>query len=104
MLKRASSDPSKSQRGQKQSKRKRPAAEDAKADATLEAKTLDDLANRIRICIKCPLCESRTHAVPGEGKPTAKVMIIGEAPGKQEDMTGRPFVGSSGKYLDYVIE
>jgi DNA polymerase len=42
--------------------------------------------------------------VPGEGKPTAKVMIIGEGPGKQEDQTGRPFVGNAGRYLDHVLE
>lgn len=64
---------------------------------------LEDLAQRIRVCTECPLHASRTVAVPGEGKSDATIMIIGEAPGKQEDQTGRPFVGSSGKYLDHVI-
>ncbi len=74
------------------------------AQRTLAVKRLDDLARRIRICIKCPLHASRTIAVPGEGKADAKVMIIGEGPGKQEDETGRPFVGNAGKYLDHVLE
>lgn len=41
--------------------------------------------------------------MPGEGKPNAKVMIIGEGPGKQEDLTGRPFVGNAGRYLEHVL-
>lgn len=69
-----------------------------------KARRLDELAAQIRVCTKCPLWESRTHAVPGEGKYTAKAMIIAEAPGKEEDETGRPFVGSTGRYLDKVLE
>lgn len=68
------------------------------------AKRLDELAAQIRVCTRCPLWESRTLAVPGDGKPGAKVMIIGEAPGKEEDETGHPFVGSAGRYLDQVLE
>ena len=68
------------------------------------AKRLEELAEQIRVCTKCPLCESRNQAVPGEGKLTAKVMIIGEAPGKDEDQSGRPFVGASGRYLDHMLE
>jgi uracil-DNA glycosylase family 4 len=64
---------------------------------------LDNLARRIRVCTRCPLHASRTIAVPGEGKSTARVMIVGEGPGKQEDKTGRPFVGSAGRYLEHVI-
>ena len=66
--------------------------------------TLESLARRIRVCPKCPLCQSRTLAVPGTGPPMAKVMIIGEAPGKDEDKSGEPFVGSAGRYLDHVLE
>lgn len=65
---------------------------------------LEELAAQIRVCIKCPLCESRTLAVSGDGKPTAKVMIIGEAPGKEEDESGHPFVGSAGRFLNHVLE
>lgn len=70
---------------------------------TQRAKRLDELAAQIRRCTKCPLCQSRTNAVPGDGKPTAKVMLIGEAPGKDEDQTGHPFVGAAGHYLDQVL-
>ncbi|MEA2174600.1 MAG: uracil-DNA glycosylase [Blastocatellia bacterium] len=69
-----------------------------------KAARLEELAAQIRVCTKCPLCESRTLAVPGDGKPNAKVMIIGEAPGREEDESGHPFVGSAGRYLDHVLE
>jgi uracil-DNA glycosylase family 4 len=66
-------------------------------------KKLAQLAKQIRVCTKCPLCESRTNAVPGDGSFEAVCMIIGEAPGKDEDKTGHPFVGSAGRYLDHVL-
>ncbi len=71
---------------------------------TKKAQRLDELAAQIRVCTRCPLHESRTQAVPGDGKYAAKVMIIGEAPGKEEDETGKPFVGAAGRYLDKVME
>jgi uracil-DNA glycosylase len=49
-------------------------------------------------------CETATHMVPGEGSPTAEVMIVGEAPGASEDKQGRPFVGRAGKLLDELLE
>jgi uracil-DNA glycosylase len=67
-------------------------------------KMLEELDAKIRVCTACPLHKSRTLAVPGEGKSNAKIMLIGEAPGRSEDQTGRPFVGSSGKFLDQVLE
>src|SRR5881275_2908532 len=70
----------------------------------LQSKKLDELAKQIRTCVECPLHQSRTLAVPGDGEASAKVMIIGEAPGKDEDKTGHPFVGSAGRYLDHVLE
>lgn len=70
----------------------------------MAAKELEALDSRIRNCVECPLCKSRTLAVPGEGKWNAKFMIIGEAPGRNEDLTGRPFVGNAGKFLDEVLE
>ncbi len=69
-----------------------------------KAQRLADLAGQIRVCVRCPLHQSRTLAVPGDGKPSAKVMIIGEAPGKEEDETGHPFVGSAGRFLNSVLE
>jgi DNA polymerase len=69
-----------------------------------KARRLEELASQIRVCTKCPLWESRTLAVPGDGKFSSKVMIIGEAPGREEDESGHPFVGSAGRYLDHVLE
>jgi uracil-DNA glycosylase len=68
------------------------------------AKRLEELAAQIRHCAKCPLHASRTVAVPGDGKPSAAVMIIGEGPGREEDKTGHPFVGAAGRFLDSVLE
>jgi DNA polymerase len=65
---------------------------------------LDSLAAQIRICTKCPLHQSRILAVPGDGKYSAKVMIIGEAPGREEDESGHPFVGAAGRFLDRMLE
>lgn len=62
------------------------------------------LAEEIRGCPKCPLCESRTCAVPGDGKASVQAMLIGEAPGEEEDESGHPFVGAAGRYLDHVLE
>ena len=64
-----------------------------------KAKRLEELAIEITGCTKCPLWESRTLAVPGDGPVSARVMIIGEAPGKEEDESGHPFVGSAGRFL-----
>jgi len=58
--------------------------------------TLDE---GISVCTRCPLHQSRTHAVPGEGPIPADVFILGEAPGAMEDRQGRPFVGPSGRLL-----
>lgn len=65
--------------------------------------TLADIAQEIATCTACALCVGATNPVPGEGSPTAKVMLIGEAPGANEDRLGRPFVGASGKLLDQLL-
>lgn len=57
----------------------------------------------IRACRLCPLAETRTHAVPGEGPLDAEVMLIGEAPGMNEDRQGRPFVGAAGQFLSELL-
>jgi DNA polymerase len=69
-----------------------------------KAERLEELAAEIRVCVKCPLYQSRTNAVPGDGKLSSKFMIIGEAPGKDEDESGLPFVGASGRFLNSVLE
>jgi DNA polymerase len=66
--------------------------------------SLDEIAAVVRDCRKCPLCETRTHAVPGEGDPSARLMCIGEGPGQSEDLSGRPFVGRAGDLLNKMLE
>lgn len=65
---------------------------------------LKQIDSEIGTCTKCPLHASRTNPVPGEGSAYAKVMFIGEAPGAEEDKTGRPFVGRSGNLLRALIK
>ncbi len=66
-------------------------------------KPLKEIREEVLQCRACPLCEGRTNVVFGEGNPNARVMIIGEAPGKNEDLQGRPFVGAAGKFLDELL-
>jgi len=68
------------------------------------SEALRQLCEEIRRCTKCPLHQSRTRAVPGEGPEHADIMFIGEAPGFHEDRQGRPFVGAAGKLLDELLE
>src|SRR5215831_15148854 len=68
-----------------------------------EAERLEALATQIRSCVQCPLHATRTKAVPGEGSLSARVMLIGEAPGRDEDRRGQPFVGAAGRFLDEVL-
>ena len=62
--------------------------------------TLDLLHSKISSCRLCDLALTRTKAVPGEGPCPARIMLVGEAPGADEDVTGRPFVGRAGRLLD----
>jgi uracil-DNA glycosylase len=68
-----------------------------------ETQQLEELAAQIQHCVQCPLHASRTQAVPGAGPPSAQVMLIGEAPGREEDQSGQPFVGAAGRFLDQVL-
>lgn len=65
---------------------------------------LEVIAAHVRRCLRCELHRTRTHAVPGEGDPAARLMLVGEGPGKSEDELGRPFVGKSGELLDAILE
>ncbi|HEY4321267.1 MAG TPA: uracil-DNA glycosylase [Gemmatimonadales bacterium] len=65
--------------------------------------SLEEIAELVRACTRCPLCTTRTNAVPGEGNPRARLMVIGEGPGDTEDKTGRPFVGRAGELLDKML-
>lgn len=61
------------------------------------------LLEEIDTCQKCRLAERRTHVVPGEGNPRARLMCIGEGPGRDEDLLGRPFVGAAGHLLEKMF-
>lgn len=63
-----------------------------------------ELEEKVLSCRLCPLSSSRTRAVPGEGDKGAELMFIGEAPGRDEDAAGRPFVGRAGQLLTKIIE
>ena len=66
-----------------------------------ERTVIDDA---IRTCTQCPLAETRTNAVPGDGPVPARILFIGEAPGRNEDTKGIPFVGRAGSILDGFLE
>ena len=65
--------------------------------------TLQELKAKCADCTKCPLCEGRTNVVFGTGKEDADIMLIGEGPGENEDIQGKPFVGRSGQLLDKFL-
>ncbi|PKL93614.1 MAG: uracil-DNA glycosylase [Gemmatimonadetes bacterium HGW-Gemmatimonadetes-1] len=65
--------------------------------------SLDAVAESVAECRACPLCTGRTMTVPGEGNPAAGLMVVGEGPGEQEDLSGRPFVGRAGDLLDRML-
>ncbi|HET6837872.1 MAG TPA: uracil-DNA glycosylase [Gemmatimonadales bacterium] len=73
-------------------------------DQLVGLETLDAVAERIRTTFCCALCPNRTHAVPGEGNPKAKLFLVGEGPGATEDAQGRPFVGQAGNLLNGILE
>ena len=65
---------------------------------------LEKIAKNVKECEKCELCETRIKAVPGKGNFDADVIFVGEAPGRNEDIHGEPFVGAAGKRLDMILE
>jgi DNA polymerase len=69
-----------------------------------EAKTLAELNEMICTCMKCPLGQTRTKFVFGVGNPDADVVVVGEAPGADEDAKGEPFVGRAGQLLNKILE
>ncbi len=62
------------------------------------------LAAEAKACMRCPLYKNATQTVFGEGPAQASLMLVGEQPGDQEDLTGRPFVGPAGTVLDHALE
>ncbi|KFG96667.1 DNA polymerase [Burkholderia paludis] len=81
-----------------------PAAESRRAEAPVAALDWDALAARVADCTLCRLCEKRTNTVFGVGDREADWMLIGEAPGENEDKQGEPFVGQAGKLLDNMLQ
>jgi uracil-DNA glycosylase len=80
-----------------------PAADLFSTDPIQRASSLNDVATIIATCTKCGLCGGRTKTVPGEGLATARLVVVGEGPGKTEDETGRPFVGRAGELLTKIL-
>lgn len=66
--------------------------------------SLKKIEEEVKGCSGCNLCSERTNAVPGTGNSKARILFIGEGPGKDEDAKGEPFVGASGKLLTKMIE
>lgn len=64
---------------------------------------LETLQAQAMACHACPLADGRTNVVFGTGNPQARVLIVGEAPGKNEDLQGVPFVGAAGQYLNELL-
>src|SRR5919199_2344873 len=64
---------------------------------------LAEIAAEVNRCTACELHKGRTRAVPGEGPVNAEIMFIGEAPGRNEDLQGRPFVGQAGRLLEELL-
>lgn len=75
----------------------------AKLDPSQRIERLEALAAQVEACTRCLLAGTRRQAVPGEGSPTARLVVVGEAPGAEEDATGRPFVGAAGKLLTKML-
>lgn len=65
--------------------------------------TLGELNEEICKCHKCRLWQTAKHAVPGEGPTNAKLVLVGQNPGKEEDATGKPFIGRAGKFLNKAL-
>jgi uracil-DNA glycosylase family 4 len=80
--------------------RETPASPGAKA---MPGGAFERLRDEVLACTRCRLAEGRTTVVFGEGDPEADLLVVGEAPGKEEDRSGRPFVGSAGQLLNKML-
>lgn len=69
-----------------------------------KAKALQKVADEVETCTRCPLYQTSTRGVPGEGNPDADILFVGEGPGQKEDELGRPFVGAAGKLLEELLQ
>lgn len=72
-------------------------------DPDVRNESIASIDKEIALCKRCPLAETRTFTVPGEGVENPLVLVIGEGPGAEEDSTGHPFVGKAGQLLDKML-
>jgi len=72
-------------------------------EVEIKEKRLSEFFNQIKQCQKCELANSRRHVVFGKGNPDAEILLIGEAPGSEEDQRGEPFVGAAGQLLTKIL-
>ena len=84
--------------------RRRRASASAGGESSKTPDTLEKISAEVRACTACRLSSLRRQAVPGDGNPAPRVVVIGEGPGAQEDQSGRPFVGRAGQYLDKWLD
>ena len=66
--------------------------------------SLESVREQVVSCTKCELCKTRNNSVPGIGSHNSKIIFVGEAPGRNEDKLGKPFVGAAGKKLSEALE
>lgn len=71
--------------------------------STEKLERMNDTQSQVESCMDCHLSATRTNTVPGAGNLDARIILVGEAPGRKEDEQGRPFVGSAGKLLDALL-
>ena len=74
------------------------------ADTAMATKAVDQIRKELGDCTRCKLHETRSNIVYGVGDPSAELMFVGEAPGRDEDQQGVPFVGAAGKLLDSLLD
>jgi probable DNA metabolism protein len=79
-------------------------AKETPADAEAPARSLDEARKQAEGCRRCPLWRDATQTVFGEGPQDARIVFVGEQPGDQEDIAGKPFVGPAGKVFDGVLD
>ena len=70
----------------------------------MKSESIEELSKNISVCKKCSLAKTRTNFVFGTGNPDADVMVVGEAPGAEEDRQGKPFVGRAGQLLTDILK
>jgi uracil-DNA glycosylase family 4 len=73
------------------------------SDGVCRPETLEEIRAELADCRRCPLCKGRKNIVFGDGNPHARLVLVGEAPGREEDLQGKPFVGEAGKLLDRIL-